>query len=201
MNAGAIEAVDYWALEEAIRRHIRLSLGQRPSECDLGEMFHVVGLSVRDIMIDRGLRTHDRYLEADPKRIYYLSLEFLMGRSLENNLQNLGILETCRDAVKAIGFDLSDVLNAEPDAALGNGGLGRLAACFLDSMATLGLPGYGYGINYEFGLFRQEIRDGYQIEQPDAWQRQSSPWLIPRPEESCMVPVYGRIEHRIDRAG
>ena len=136
----------------------------------------------------------------DAKKLYYLSLEFLIGRSLENNLFNLGILDICREYLSENGMDLYPLFEEEPDAALGNGGLGRLAACFLDSLATMDMPGYAYGINYEFGIFRQQIRDGYQIEQPDSWQRETSPWLVARPEESCQIPVYGRIEYRPDRA-
>ncbi len=153
-------------------------------------------MAVRDILIDKVLATQARVGRRDAKRLHYLSLEFLIGRSLENNLYNLGLMETCRNLLGKRGIDLRQLFDEEPDAALGNGGLGRLAACFLDSMATLDMPGYGYGINYEFGLFRQEIRDGFQVEQPDSWQRETSPWLIPRPEESCLIPVYGHIEHQ-----
>ena len=147
------------------------------------------------------LGTEGRFERRNAKKVFYLSVEFLIGRSLENNLFNLGIIEVCREYLADAGFDLQLLFDFEPDAALGNGGLGRLAACFLDSLATLDMPGYGYGINYEYGLFRQEIRDGHQIERPDNWQQEVSPWLIERPQDTCLIPVYGRIEHRIDRHG
>src|SRR5229473_3101724 len=142
---------------------------------------------------------HIRFSTA--KRRAELSRQYLIGRSLESNLFNLGIIESCREFLGDNGIDLQLLFEEEADAALGNGGLGRLAACFLDSLATLGMPGYAYGINYEFGLFRQRISDGYQVEQPDSWRREISPWLIARPEEACVIPVYGRIEPRVDRKG
>jgi len=187
-------AVDSRSLEEAIRRHIRFSLCQRIEECDGHELFVAVGLAVRDLLIDRGLTSFERFAAADPKRIYYLSMEFLMGRSLENNLQNLGLLDACRQAAAAIGADFDQILEAEPDAALGNGGLGRLAACFLDSMATMDLPAFGYGINYDFGLFRQEIIGGEQRERPDQWRALGTPWQVERNDLACVVPLYGRVE-------
>jgi starch phosphorylase len=147
------------------------------------------------------LATEERYKQADPKRLYYLSIEYLLGQSLGTNLLNLGILEPCRQALANLGANLNELENAERDAALGNGGLGRLAACLLDSLATLGMPGYGYGINYEYGLFKQEIDNGYQREKPDNWLAEGSPWQIARPDEACLVPVYGRIEHGTDRHG
>ncbi len=183
-------------IAELIDHHIRFTLAKPRARLRKRDWYSATAFAVRDLLVDRMLATRGRVERSDVKRVYYLSLEFLIGRSLENNLHNLGIIETCRELLAEKGIDLQTLFDEEPDAALGNGGLGRLAACFLDSMATLDMPGYGYGINYEFGLFRQEIRDGYQIEQPDAWQSETSPWLIPRPEESCLVPVYGRIEHR-----
>ena len=120
---------------------------------------------------------------------------------LANNLSNLGIYDLCRDTLRQLGVSLETVEEAERDAALGNGGLGRLAACFLDSLATLDMPGDGYGINYEYGLFRQEVDDGDQKEKPDNWLAFGTPWEIERPDESCLIPIYGRIEHGVDRAG
>jgi starch phosphorylase len=128
-------------------------------------------------------------------------MEFLLGRSLGNNLRNLGVFDVVQTGLKELGLNLTDVLEAEPDAALGNGGLGRLAACFLDSLASLHMAGYGYGINYEFGLFRQEIEDGRQREKPDYWASSQSPWLIEHLDQTCVVPIYGRIEHGQDRSG
>ncbi len=187
--------------QESIQGHAKYSLGRHWSDLSARDRFHAVALAVRDLMVDRMLETEDRYARTDSKRVYYISIEFLIGQSLGNNLHNLGIREACREALRALGSDLEDLEELEPDAALGNGGLGRLAACFLESLATLGMPGYGYGINYEYGLFKQEIDDGYQREKPDNWLAQSSPWQIPRPDEACMVPIYGRIEHSVDRQG
>jgi starch phosphorylase len=160
-----------------------------------------VALAVRDRLMAQMLETEERYAQRDPKRLYYLSIEFLIGQALGNNLLNLGIHESCRQALSNLGADLDEVEATEPDPALGNGGLGRLAACFLDSLATLGMPGYGYGINYEYGLFKQEIENGYQREKPDKWLAHDSPWQIARPDEACIIPIYGRIEHGVDRHG
>jgi starch phosphorylase len=185
---------------ESIERHARYSLGLPWSGLSPRQVFECVSLAVRDLLIDRRLETERRYRQADAKRLYYLSIEYLLGRLLTNNLINLGICDLCRDTLRAMGASLDAIEEAEPDPALGNGGLGRLAACFLDSLATLDLPGYGYGINYEYGLFRQEMDDGYQKEKPDNWLAVASPWEIQRPEEACLVPVYGRIEHGVDRS-
>ena len=184
-----------------IDHHIRFSLAKLRIDLSKHDWYRATALVVRDMLVEKLLATRLRFERNNSKKLYYLSLEFLIGRSLENNLFNLGIIDTCRDFLAENGIDLQILFDEEPDAALGNGGLGRLAACFLDSLATLDLPGYAYGINYEYGLFRQEIRGGYQVERPDAWQRETSPWLVARPEQSCRIPVYGRIEHRIDKSG
>ena len=189
------------AFQDAIRYHARYSLGKRWGRCSGRELFTAVAFAVRDTLIDRMLDTEDRYQQTDPKRVHYLSMEYLLGRSLKNNLSNLGMLDLCRDALHKIGVDLEEVLEGECEAALGNGGLGRLAACFLDSLATMSMPGYGYGLNYEYGLFKQDIDNGYQKEKPDNWLTHGSPWQIERPDEACIVPLYGRVEHGIDRAG
>src|SRR5579862_2105267 len=184
-----------------IEHHIRFTLAKRRIDLSRHDWYRATALVVRDMLVERMLATRASFDRRDAKKLYYLSLEFLIGRSLENNLFNLGLLDFCRDYLAENGVDLYPLFDEEPDAALGNGGLGRLAACFLDSLATMDMPGYAYGINYEFGIFRQLIRDGYQIEQPDSWQRETSPWLVARPEESCQIPVYGRIEYRPDRRG
>jgi len=165
------------------------------------ELFTATALAACEPAIETMLTTEERYVRADAKRLYYLSMEFLVGRSLENNLQNLGALAAARLALTEVGGDLEAVLATEHDAALGNGGLGRLAACFLDSLASLDLPGFGYGIHYEYGLFRQEIDNGSQREQPDNWLAYGSPWEIERPEETCQIPVFGHIEHARDTQG
>jgi len=189
------------ALCESIRRHARYSLGQPWESLTTRQIFECVSLAVRDVMVDRLLESERRYRRTDAKCLYYLSIEYLPGRSLANNLINLGLYDLCRETLGQMGVDLQAVEASECDAALGNGGLGRLAACFLDSLATLGMPGYAYGINYEYGLFRQEIDHGEQNEKPDNWLAVRSPWQIERPEEACLVPLYGRIEHGVDRAG
>jgi starch phosphorylase len=132
-----------------------------------------VSLAIRNRLIDQMLATEERCRQTDAKRLYYLSMEFLIGRSLSNNLMNLGLMEACREALATLDTGLEEVLDQEEDAALGNGGLGRLAACFLDSLATLHMPGYGCGINYEYGLFKQMVENGYQREQPDHWSESS----------------------------
>src|SRR5438552_2081361 len=183
------------ALEEAIWYHVRYSLGKAWQNLSQRDLFVAVALAVRDRMVDKMFETAARYRKADAKRLYYLSMEFLIGRLLGTNMQNLGLLEVCQEALLRMGVDLEELREGESDPALGNGGLGRLAACFLDSLATLGMPGYGYGINYDYGLFKQEIENGFQKEKPDHWRAHGSPWLIERPDEACVIPVYGRIEH------
>jgi len=184
-----------------IEHHLRFTLAKRRIQLTKADWYRVTAMVVRDLLVEKMLATEGRFERRNAKKVFYLSVEFLIGRSLENNLYNLGLIEVCREFLANSGFDLQLLFDYEPDAALGNGGLGRLAACFLDSLATLDMPGYGYGINYEYGLFRQELREGHQIELPDAWQRETSQWLVERPEESCLIPVYGRIEHRIDNHG
>ena len=181
--------------------HIRYSLGKPGDDLCMHDLFTAVALTVRNRILDLMLETENRYQQQDAKRLYYLSLEYLIGRSLTNNLINLGLYDLFRDALLEQGIDLEELEEYESDAALGNGGLGRLAACFLDSLATLGMPGYGYGINYEYGIFKQEIHHGYQHEKPDKWLKGMSPWLIERYDERCFIPVYGRIEHSVDSNG
>ena len=188
-------------LQEAVRRHARYSLAQPWETLSTRQIFECVSLAVRDIMVDRLIESEERYRQTDAKHLHYLSIEFLPGRYLASNLINLGIYDFCRETRAQMGVDWEAVEASERDPALGNGGLGRLAACFLDSLATLGMPAHGYGINYEYGLFRQEIDRGDQKEKPDNWLAVRSPWQIERPEETCLVPVYGRIKHGVDRSG
>jgi len=187
--------------QAAIKRHLTYSAAKTSEQATVHDWLQAISLAVREFAIDGILATQGRLRQSGAKRLYYLSIEFLMGRTLGSTLYNLGLYDLCRDALLELGVDLAEIEEAETDAALGNGGLGRLAACFLDSLASLALPGFGYGINYEFGLFKQQIVDGYQREKPDYWQGISSPWLIQRPENICLVPLYGRIEHASDKRG
>ena len=188
-------------LDTKIDYHLQYTLAKRPGEGNSDDYYKALANSLRPYILDSLWATEDRYRAASAKRMYYLSLEFLVGRCLRSNLTNLGLYEACQKALDARHISLPDVLEAEPDPALGNGGLGRLAACFLDSLASLGMPGYGYGINYEFGLFKQEIRGGRQYEIPDQWFANESPWMLERASDLCLVPVYGRVEHGMDRLG
>ncbi|MEJ2009876.1 MAG: glycogen/starch/alpha-glucan phosphorylase [Acidobacteriota bacterium] len=189
------------AVEESIRRHVKYSLAKPWQDLSASDLFIAVALSVRDRLVERMLETEQRYQRKDPKRLSYISIEYLIGRSLTNNLRNLCVWEQYREALDNLGVSLEDLEQCEGDAALGNGGLGRLAACFQDSLATLAMPACGYGINYEYGLFKQEIDNGYQREKPENWLGQSSPWEIARPDEACLVPLYGNIEDALDREG
>ena len=192
-NPALTDTVD--GFEDAICHHVRYSLGKAWQSLSQRDLFVAVALAVRDRMVDKMFETAARYRKADAKRLYYVSMEFLIGRLLGTNLQNLGLLEVCQEALLRMGVDLEELRESESDPALGNGGLGRLAACFLDSLATLGMPGYGYGINYDYGLFKQEIDNGYQKEKPDLWRTHGTAWQIERPDDACIVPVYGSIDH------
>ncbi len=181
-------------LREAILRHVRYTLVRPTSELKPADYLKPVSLAIRDRIVDRMLETESRYRHKDSKKLYYLSMEFLMGRSLGDNLSNLRVEELCREVLAGFGVSLDEVLDSENDAGLGNGGLGRLAACFLESLATLGMPGFGYGIDYEYGLFKQEIFNGFQREKPDRWKANGTPFQIEHPEESVNIPLYGRVE-------
>jgi starch phosphorylase len=171
------------------------------SELTPADYLKPVSLAIRDRIVDRMLETESRYRHKDSKRLYYISMEWLMGRLLGNNLSNLRLEELCREVLASFGVNLDDVMESEIDAGLGNGGLGRLAACFQESMATLGMPGFGYGIDYEFGLFKQEIVNGFQREKPDRWKANGTPFQIEHPEEAVSIPLYGRMESHQDDDG
>jgi len=174
--------------------HLRYSLAKDRYSATDHDRFLALAYAVRDRLMERWIRTQQAYHERNVKRVYYLSLEFLIGRSLLNNLVNLGVDEHCRKELGRVGIDWDRLLDLEVDAGLGNGGLGRLAACFLDSLATLGYPAIGYGLRYEYGIFRQVIRDGAQVEEPDNWLRLGNPWEIARPEYTVPVHFGGRVE-------
>jgi starch phosphorylase len=182
----------------SVQSHLLYSQGKDNYDATQHDKFISLALAVRDRLVERWSRTQQLYYKKDVKRVYYLSAEFLMGRALYNNLLNLEMVETAQDALKMGGLSLSDLCEQEADAGLGNGGLGRLAACFLDSMATLNIPGYGYGIRYEFGMFEQVIKNGAQVEKPDEWLRFGNPWELPRPEYMVPVQFGGRVEERLD---
>src|SRR5262245_29468680 len=178
-------------------RHLVFDNVVDPAAVGPRERFEAVAHSVRDILSQRWIRTENTYARENPKRVYYLSMEFLIGRSLANNVTNLLIDPIRKQAVKEKNLDWLGLLEQEPDAGLGNGGLGRLAACFLDSMATMQLPAIGYGLRYEYGIFKQAIQNGWQQEQPDNWLSHQDPWEVQRPHEkveiklNCSFQVHG----------
>jgi starch phosphorylase len=165
------------------------------------DKFLSLAYTVRERLIERWIMTRQQYHEQNVKRVYYLSMEFLMGRLLSNNLMSLGLNDSCKSAMKDLGLDIEDIYEQELDAGLGNGGLGRLAACFLDSMATLELPTVGYGIRYEFGIFHQKIINGKQVEFPEQWLESTNPWLIERPEYKVSIKYYGKTLYHNDDQG
>jgi len=186
--------LDAESLRKGLLTHLEFTLAELPKHVDSAwEPYLSLALTVRDRLIERWSRTQDAYYANDAKRVYYMSLEFLMGRALTNSLINLGINDETTKAVRELGYDLEELSDAEWDAGLGNGGLGRLAACLLDSLATLEMPAYGYGIRYEYGLFHQRIANGHQVEVPDAWLRYGNPWEIPRPNDFLRVKFYGHV--------
>ena len=180
-------------------RHLHFDYVKDPSSIDSRERFEAVARSVRDILSQRWVNTEETYQRQDPKRVYYLSMEFLIGRSLMNNVSNLLLAPLVDDVVRKENLDWHELLEQEPDAGLGNGGLGRLAACFVDSMATMQIPAMGYGLRYEYGIFKQTIENGWQREQPDNWLRRPDPWEVARPHESVEVPLNCSFEMRNGR--
>jgi len=188
-------------LKRMLTNHLIYTEGKSLNTATRRDWFEAAAHSVRDQLIEQQLQTTDECLRKDPKRLYYLSLEFLIGRSLSNAALNLGVESPLRESLKALGQDMETVEETEIDAALGNGGLGRLAACFLDSMATLDLPGQGYGIRYEYGMFNQRIENGEQVERPDNWLRFGNPWEFQRPEHMYPVKFFGRVVQFQDGEG
>ena len=170
-------------------RHLLFDRAINPQAASARERFEAFSHSTRDILAQRWVATKSTYERENAKRIYYLSMEFLIGRSLANNVTNLLLDPLVQQVVHEKGIDWLDLLEQEPDAGLGNGGLGRLAACYLDSMATMQLPATGYGLRYEYGMFRQTIVNGWQKENPDNWLRDSDPWEIARPHEKVEVKL------------
>ncbi|MEW6501244.1 MAG: glycogen/starch/alpha-glucan phosphorylase [Thermodesulfobacteriota bacterium] len=188
-------------LKQTINHHLMSFLGRDPQRAGNRELYKALAYTVRDFLIERWVSTQKSFYTKHSKRVYYLSLEFLVGRSLGNALINLGLYDEVAGVLQEMGYDLEEIREEEEDAALGNGGLGRLAACFLDSMATLGVPAYGYGIRYEYGLFYQRLVDGYQVEHPDSWLRYGTPWEFERPWNLYPVQFYGRVHRYRDAQG
>ncbi|CAF3811437.1 unnamed protein product [Rotaria sordida] len=180
-------------VKKIFNRHLHFTVAKDRDIATSHDYYTTVAYTVRDHLIGRWIRTNQHHFENDEKRVYYFSLEFHMGRALSNCLINLGIEDTVNEALSQMGLNLEELEELEPDAALGNGGLGRLAACFLDSMATLGFAGYGYGLRYDYGIFAQKIQDGYQIEYPDSWLKFGTPWEIGRPEHLIPINFYGKV--------
>lgn len=202
-DSAIISEIDKARLKLSIEHYIKYFIGKRTSEINKDEALEAIALAVREFAMDKMYETMARYNKANSKRIYYLSVEYLIGRSLENNLHNLGLFDIMKN-IKIEGFpnfSLQEIFDAEYDPALGNGGLGRLAACYLDSMASLGIPGFGYGINYQFGLFKQKFDNGYQIEQADSWLGEDSPWQFARHDRSVRIPICGEVETFTDANG
>eukprot|EP00891_Asterochloris_glomerata_P002508 jgi/Astpho2/2508/fgenesh1_pm.00048_%23_17_t len=184
---------DKRSIEQSIVNHLEYTLARNRYKVDNQEAYSATALSLRDRLIESWNDTQQHFKDADPRRVYYMSMEFLMGRSLTNALYNLGVQGQYTEAVRELGYDLETLVDQERDAALGNGGLGRLAACFLDSMATLNLPAWGYGIRYQYGMFRQLIQDGFQHEQPDYWLNFGNPWEIERLNVGYNIKFYGHV--------
>jgi len=189
------------SLKDSILNHLTYTLARDPGSATRNEWWLAACNAVRDRVLERFMKTQQLHHRKKVKRAYYLSMEYLMGRLLSNNLRNAGIFEPTRDALRELGQDFEAIVEEENDMGLGNGGLGRLAACFLDSLASLDYPAVGYGIHYEFGLFRQEFVDGRQVEHPDNWMEFGTPWQICRPHYTQTVKLYGNVENTVDDRG
>ncbi|KAI5081083.1 hypothetical protein GOP47_0004266 [Adiantum capillus-veneris] len=188
---------DVFSIQKSIVDHVEYTVARSRFRFDDFEAYQATAHSARDRLLESWNDTQQFFKDRNPKRVYYFSMEFLMGRSLLNSLSNLGIKDQYAQALKQLGFDLEVLAEQEIDAALGNGGLGRLAACFLDSFATLDLPAWGYGLRYQYGLFRQNIKDGFQLEQPDFWLNFGNPWEVERVHVSYSVKFYGRVDEEM----
>lgn len=192
----AAEGMDVESLIRSFNFHLKFTLAKDEYSATVQDRYQALALAVRDRLIGRWIATQQAYHHQNVKRINYLSLEFLIGRAMGNNVINLMFEDTCREAMQRLGLDWDVLRDVEEDAALGNGGLGRLAACFLDSMATLKLPAFGYGIRYDYGVFKQHIESGWQIEEPDNWLRSGNPWEVGHPEICYSVKFEGHAEPR-----
>ncbi|MDD3296305.1 MAG: glycogen/starch/alpha-glucan phosphorylase [Candidatus Omnitrophica bacterium] len=188
-------------IERSFLSNRQYSLAKDQHSATIQDDFLALAITIRDRIIERWIATQQYYHKNNLKRVYYLSLEFLIGRLLGTNILNLGIWDEVKQAMENLGFDLEEIRECESDAGLGNGGLGRLAACFLDSMATLGIPAHGYGIRYDYGIFNQKIVNGYQVESPDKWLSKGNPWEFVRLEYTTKIKFYGHTEAFNDAEG
>jgi starch phosphorylase len=188
-------------IKEGVQNHLKYRLAKEMVTSTIYDNYLSLAYTIRDRLVDNWLKSQKKYRSEKVRRVYYLSLEFLMGRTLGNSIINLGLENAVTQALDDLGMTLEDLREAELDAGLGNGGLGRLAACFMDSLATLEIPAYGYGIRYEYGIFHQKIIQGNQIEEPDEWLSRENPWEIARPEYNFRVKFGGRVVSRINHAG
>lgn len=193
--------VDKVAIKNAIVRHLHCTLGTDENKANKHAWLKAACAAVNEHVLEGLRKTQKSHYFNDTRAVHYFSAEFLMGRLMSNNMHNLGLFETTQEALQELGIDLTDVMEKEPDMALGNGGLGRLAACYIDSLATLEYPALGYGLHYEHGLFRQEIQNGKQIERPDSWRDYGNPWEICRPESIQEIPLYGYVETKYGERG
>lgn len=188
-------------LIQAFRNNLRFRMVKEENTATLYDRYLALAYELRDRLVENWLLTQRTYQQKKVKRVYYLSLEYLMGRMLGNTMINLKLEGPVQEAINELGYSLEDLREAEPDAGLGNGGLGRLAACFLDSMATLGIPSLGYGIRYDYGIFRQKILKGCQVEEPDEWLARENPWEVARPEYTYRIRFGGKVVSRRNRTG
>src|SRR6476646_11389716 len=188
------EDEDVAALRRSVVVKLTYDVGRDPIVATDWDWFMATALAVRDHVLERWLASTRTNYVSGGKRVYYLSLEFLIGRLLHDSLNNLGLVDRMRAALAELGVDYDRLRNVEHDAALGNGGLGRLAACFMESMATLCIPAHGYGIRYDHGIFRQALRDGWQLELPEDWLSSGNPWEFERPEVSYVISFGGSVE-------
>ena len=198
-NGSAGTSVEDW--KKAFLWNLYYVLGRFPETASLNDKYLALAHSVRERLLDRWVKTSETYYRKKVRTACYLSAEFLLGPHLGNNLLNLGAFDEARQAMEELGFNFEEMLDQEEEPGLGNGGLGRLAACYIDSLATLEIPAIGHGIRYEFGIFDQVIRDGWQVEIADKWLRLGNPWEIPRPEIAMTVGFGGHTEHYTDENG
>lgn len=196
-----LNSKDCEGIRKTIFNHLLSFQGRDPERAGKGDIYKALGYTIRDFLVEKWIGTQKNYYAGRKKRVYYLSMEFLIGRSLGNSLINLDCRDKVEHVLNDMGYDLDEILNEEEDAALGNGGLGRLAACFMDSIATMNIPAYGYGINYEYGMFNQKIINGYQVESPDNWLRFGTVWEFERPVPLHLVKFYGRVTTYLDEKG